>query len=106
MFDSVDKGELLRAVLDHYGVQYSPRTGWQSVHCFNNLAHSQNDRHASASAHVTLGRYKCHACDLSGDGWDLMLTVEGMKIKEAAQVLGFTVNGEPPPEEETWITWR
>ena len=100
------KPELMEKVIDYVGAHVRPIQGWQSVHCFNSMAHSQNDKRASASINISIGRYKCHACDLSGDGWDIMKTVYDMGFKQAAQALGIEAGYTPVPEEETWITWR
>lgn len=104
-YSEYPKPELLSLVIDYLDAYISPRGGWQSIHCVNAIAHSQNDKRASASINFDTGHYKCHACGLAGDGWDLMQQVYHMDFKQAAQALGIE-NFERKPEEETWITWR
>lgn len=98
---NVDKTELLLKVLDRYGVQVRHKLGWQPVRCINDNWHYKGDRNPSASVNVPLGRYMCHACDLHGDGFQLMLDMEQMKAKEALSALG--MEGGQVKEEETWI---
>ncbi len=99
---SVDKTELMLRVLDRYGVQIRSRLGWQPVHCINAAGHSHGDRNPSASVNLTHGRYMCHACQMRGDGFQLMLDIEQMEAKQVLIELGLTPNGEPK-KEPTWI---
>ena len=68
----VSKGELLRSFLEARGVRLSGSFGWRKVSCFNKAAHPRGDRNPSASVNLKTGRYKCFACDLSGDVFDLI----------------------------------
>lgn len=97
----VDKSELLLKVLDRYGVQVRPKLGWQPVRCINDNFHYKGDRNPSAAVNLPLGRYMCHACELRGDGFQLMLDMEQMKAKDVLVALGMEA-GEIK-EEETWI---
>ncbi len=101
MFD-IDKGELLIQVLDRHDVRYNRgRTGWQPVRCLNLAAHAHGDRTPSGSVNLVLGKYRCWACDLRGDGFDIMLEVEGLKAREALEALEMKTT--PGQREETWI---
>jgi hypothetical protein len=87
----VDKGDLMRNVLDHLNIRYRREyRGWQKVRCPSDN-HRHGDRNPSASVNVPIGQYHCHACDLKGDGFDLMLRVEGLKAKDALVALGGSV---------------
>jgi hypothetical protein len=103
----VDKGALLRAVLDRHGVAFKDwYSGWQSVHCPNPMSHSHGDRNASARANVAEGYFTCLACGLAGDGFDLMKELEGLGAKETLAELELGSDVKRPTREETWITWR
>lgn len=45
--------------------------GWHAIRC-----PFHDDRAASGSYNPTLERYRCHACGISGDGFDLIQEVE------------------------------
>lgn len=67
-------------ILTHYGAnlaRVSP-TGWRPVKC-----PFHEDKVASASVNVELGAFKCHACDMSGDGISLIRKVEGLGYRGA-----------------------
>ena len=96
----MDKSELLEKVLDRYGVDYnSSRMGWQSVRCPNELGHARGDANPSARINVTVGMAKCMGCGISGDGYNIIMDVEGMDFKAAVKALG-QVRGE---EESMWL---
>ncbi len=91
-----DKSGSLRRALDALGVRYRERGGWQSVRCPNQGAHSRGDRSPSASVNLDLGRFRCHACGLAGDGYDLC-SFAGVEPSR---------KGGPDDEvgdEETWL---
>ena len=97
---SANKQELLRSVLERYDVRFSRvRRGWQQISCLDSEAHPRGDRNPSASANLDVGYYTCHACGLKGDGFALMLHLEGMK---AADVLA-ELKQERGKVEETWL---
>lgn len=90
----------MRGVLEHLGVRYRhPRWGWQQVHCPNDAGHRHGDTNPSASVNIALGKFHCHACDLHGDGFDLMRTLEQ---KNAPAVLAM-LNMKGGKEESTWL---
>ena len=96
----MSKGELLRAYLEERGVRISGSFGWRKVSCFNKAAHPRGDRNPSASVNLTTGRYKCFACDLSGDVYDLLMAESGLSYKQALATLGGKASQQP---EETWF---
>ena len=100
MFDT-DKSELMLRVLDRHDATYNRgRTGWQPIQCLNREAHTHGDRTPSGSVNLVLGKYWCWACGMRGDGFDVMLELEGLKAREALEALD--VNAEVK-REETWL---
>ena len=96
------KGELLQTFLEERGLYVPPGTGgWRKVSCINDAAHPRGDRNPSASVNLVKGKYKCFACDLGGDVYDLLLVLEGLDFNAARAKLG-VVNGQPK-KEDTWI---
>lgn len=90
----------MRRVLDRLDVRYHrTRWGWQQVRCPNQDAHRHGDKTPSASVSIALGRFYCHACDLHGDGFDLMLRLEGKEAKDVMTALEMT----PGREESEWL---
>jgi len=102
MYENKDRTELMMAVLDRHDARYKPsHTGWQTIRCVNTEAHSHGDRTPSGSVNLRYGKYHCWACGLRGDGFDLMLEIEGMKAKEALEAL--ELGTERGKKEATWI---
>ena len=98
---SMSKGELLREYLEQRGARVSShRLGWQKISCINSAGHSRGDRNPSASVNLTTGRYKCFACDLHGDVYDLLMAESGLSYKQALVTLGGKASQQP---EETWF---
>ena len=99
-----NKTELLVRFLEERGVQFSPaRTGYQQVRCFG-ASHPRGDRRKSASIDLTRGRYKCFSCDLSGDVFDLLHTLEGLTYSQALTTLGGVQSPTVATEEvEVWL---
>ncbi len=95
VFDQ-DKTELLLRVLDHLGAQVPTRQGWTSVHCINP---GHPDRSKSGSVNIGRGYFHCHACGLSGDGFDILQDIEGLNAKQVLETLGLK-EGE---EESEWL---
>jgi hypothetical protein len=94
----VDKTDLMEHTLDHLGVRYHHRLGWQKVRC-PSAFHVHGDRNPSASVNLTLGRFQCHACDLHGDGFDLMRALEELDAPEVLALFGMA--GREAPSE--WL---
>jgi DNA primase len=80
----VDKTDLITRVVERYGARIRHRQGWQALRC---IRPSHDDRNPSASVNLATGQYLCHSCGLSGDGFDLMLELEGLKAKDATEAL-------------------
>jgi hypothetical protein len=99
-FDT-DKHDLIVAVLDHLDIRYRPsHLGWQKVSCPSEF-HARGDRNPSASVHLRYGKFHCHACGLHGDGFDLMLEVEGLQALDVLSMLG--VEAGDGKEESDWL---
>lgn len=97
---NVDKTDLLERVLERYGAQYNrTRNGWQKLSCINEAAHMHGDRNPSASVHLIEGKYRCFGCDIYGDGFDLMLLLEGVKADEVLAALEM----KPGKVESDWL---
>lgn len=96
----IDKSELLMTALDRYDVRYNAtRSGWQAVRCPNEFAHVHGDRNESASIHIGRGAFNCHACDLAGDGYNIVMGVEDVDFITAKEYLG----GTEVVREDNWI---
>lgn len=79
----VDKERLIVAILDELGTRYRPHyLGWQTISCPNEGGHAHGDQNPSASLHLAGGRIHCHACDLSGDGFDLASMLWSLTARE------------------------
>jgi len=96
----MDKSQLLERALDRYGVRFSPtRHGWQSVRCPNVLGHSHSDANPSARINLTVGAAHCLGCGLSGDGYNVVMAIEGVDFKAALALLG----GARQEQESMWL---
>jgi hypothetical protein len=93
-----NKAALLRSYLEERGVSVPAGYGWRKVSCFG-PGHSRGDRNPSASVNLTSGYYKCFACDMSGDVFDLYMQETGVDFRTAQTTLG----GVAHREEETWL---
>lgn len=81
-----DKPDLMRRVLDYLGVSYHPGHTTQMVSC-PGPAHMRGDRNPSASVHLGKGSFRCFACGLAGDGYDLLKELEGLSAREVNEIL-------------------
>ena len=94
-----DKPEMLMQVLDQYDVDFKQhQCWWQSVRGKKGGAHTRGDENPSARVNLTIGMIACMACDLSGDAYTLLMVVEGIDFKEAADRIG-----SPNKTEEDWL---
>ncbi len=85
----LDKSELMEQVLDRYGIQFrASHNGNQTVHCPNPDGHVHGDRNPSASVNLAKGLFICHGCDLRGDGYNLIMQIEGLTFLEAKEQVG------------------
>jgi DNA primase len=74
----VDKPPLA-AVLDHYGIQYSYKEGWQRILC---CFHDEST--PSLSVNLSESAYKCFACPAQGgDVFDFVMEKEHVEFPEA-----------------------
>lgn len=89
----------IAAILEHYGAHNVPhRARWGAIKC-----PFHEDRSASASVNRDTGKFKCFACDVNGDGIDLIMWKEGYdfnrSIEFAEGILGRSL-GELLPERK------
>ena len=97
----VDRSELLRAVLNHYGFQRIPEYGGnRSILCA-----LHGDTHQSGSVNIDAGLYNCFVCDIAGDGYTIIMAQEGVDFVGAVRwleanldVVGGTVRSGPRRE--------
>lgn len=89
-----DPERALRHVLDEMEAQYRERSGWQPIRCIDP---HHSDRNKSASLNLSKGRYRCHACGLAGDGYDLLRQLLGIKAVD------FDAGSAAPAVEDTWL---
>ncbi|MFY1686298.1 CHC2 zinc finger domain-containing protein [Plantactinospora sp. WMMB782] len=77
-------GELARpslpALLDHYGVQYSPVKTRQMIRC-----PLHEDRTPSCSLDLDRELWHCMSCGKAGSSWDLIMQREGLTFREAVK---------------------
>lgn len=84
----MDKTDLMIAALDRYDVRFvETRRGNQAVHCPSEF-HVHGDKNASAQVDLDKGLYLCHGCEMRGDGYNLVMFMEGVGFQEAKARLG------------------
>ncbi len=78
--------------------------------CFNTLAHANGDRHPSLAFDPKTNKFKCFACNISGDTIDLVAKVENLSYVEAykrlADLMGVSLEkdkGERTPSKASRI---
>ena len=99
---NTDKELLMVFVLDKYDVRYNAgRMSWQKVRCFNEYGHRTGDKNPSGSVNLGFGHYRCFACDLSGDGYEILHTLEGWCVKQLNDAFGGEVISTD--ERSTWL---
>lgn len=99
---AMTKGDLLRQFLEARGRHPHPgRMGWQKISCYNEASHPRGDRNPSASVNLVTGHYRCFACGIEGDVYDLVQAEEGVDFPTAKAIVG----AEPGTKikEDTWI---
>lgn len=101
-----DKPDLI-SVLQHYGADTyrAKESGWSDVKC-----PFHDDRTASARVNIKLGRFRCFACDMTGDAIDLIMTKEGLGFGDACrwarEHVGYKgVSSGPPKPERYRPSW-
>jgi DNA primase len=82
---------LLSRTLEHYGADLHRvrESGWCPIKC-----PFHDDRQASASVNLTLGGFKCHGCDVSGDALKLIADREGIDREDAKRFAQETIGAE------------
>jgi len=99
---NTDKEQLMTYVLDHYDVRYNPaKRGWQKVRCFNEVAHIGGDKNPSGSVSLDYGYYRCFACDLHGDGYEILRELEHWGVKQVNEAFGGEIVSTD--ERGTWL---
>lgn len=71
----------IAAILAELGAEDIP-TGFGWVRC---RCPFHDDRTASAGVNHDKGRFRCHSCDVGGDGLELLMTQLGLTFKDALQ---------------------
>lgn len=85
----MDKSELIEQVLDRYDIRFKGSyNGWQSIRCPNERGHVHGDKNPSARVNLTVGMFACMGCELKGDGYSLLMEIEGLTFLEAKEQLG------------------
>lgn len=85
-------------ILDRYHAKYNHRRySWQKIRCINQAGHRHGDKNPSASVSLEFGHYRCHACSLDGDGYDVLKVLEGLDVKAVNALFG----GEPASAGQT-----
>ena len=103
LFDT-DKTELMTFVLDRYNCMFKGnRMGWQKVRCIDANAHAHGDRNPSASVNLGIGRYHCFSCGLEGDGYALMMHLEGLGVKAVNALADATPTPSEQDEGDVWV---
>ena len=99
-----DKGALLRACLDHLGVDYRPgRSGRQQVKCPGGM-HVRGDQRPSASVDLIHGSFRCFGCGLSGDGYDILKELEGLDFHQVNELVKLEPSKvEEKQEADKWL---
>ena len=99
---NTDKEQLMMYVLDKYDVRYNAgKQGWQKVRCFNEYGHTKGDKNPSGSVNLGYGHYRCFACELSGDGYEILRELESWGVKQVNEAFGGEVISTD--ERSTWL---
>ena len=71
----------ITAILEHYGATVPVRIGWAKMKC-----PFHNDSHASAAVNLSENIFKCHGCQMKGDGYAIIISKEGVEFLEAVNI--------------------
>jgi DNA primase len=84
-------------VLKAHGAKTVPTRsrGWAAMKC---PYHDDSD--ASASVNVTEGRFRCHACGVAGDAWDLICEHDRVTLKAALNADRYQVAEHSPTRRD------
>lgn len=87
----------IKEVLEHYGADYVPDDDrWRPMKC-----PFHEDRSASASVYTGKQLFRCHACDIGGDSFDVIERQEGTHdwgstVARAEELFGSSYQGVSP----------
>lgn len=76
---TLDKGELLAAAFEHYGIRFPSSRG-------KILCPAHNEDRPSAVVDMVTGKWRCFACHAKGDALDLIQLKEGVSFSEATTI--------------------
>ena len=87
----------IRDVLLQHGAKTVPTRprGWSAMRC---PYHGDTD--ASASVNIAEGRFRCHACGVAGDAWDLICEHDRVTLKEALNAGRYQAAEHAPPTRD------
>lgn len=71
----------ITCILEHYGATVHARRGWAKMKC-----PFHNDSHASAAVLIEENIFKCHGCQMKGDGYAIIMQKEGVNFNEAVDI--------------------
>ena len=71
----------ITCILEHYGARVSTRRGWAKLKC-----PFHDDSHASAAVLLDENVFKCHGCQMKGDGYAIIMQKEGVNFSEAVNI--------------------
>ena len=78
MSDSPD----ITCILEYYGAERVPsRKGWAKMKC-----PFHEDSHASAAVNLDSNIFRCHGCQMKGDGFSIIKAKEGVEFREAISI--------------------
>jgi DNA primase len=88
----------ITAILEYYGGQVMTRHGWSKMKC-----PFHEDSHASAAVNLSLNVFKCHGCQMKGDGYGIVMQREGVGFIEAISITERILNqsGKALPQRTT-----
>lgn len=86
-------------ILEHYGAQTldDTRTGWVKSKC-----PFHGDSHASAAVSFESDYFKCFACDMAGDTYEIIMKKEGIGFVEALAYAESIVGSSSRPLSEPY----
>jgi DNA primase len=89
----------ISTILEYYGADRVPtRKGWAKMKC-----PFHEDSHASAAVNLDSNIFRCHGCQMKGDGFSLIKAKEGVEFREAVSIASRILNevGKVLPQRNT-----
>lgn len=77
----------ITAILEYYGGTVMTRRGWSKMKC-----PFHEDSHASAAVNLDENVFKCHGCQMKGDGYGIIMQKEGVGFIEAISIAERVLN--------------